>query len=673
MHSLKTYLAGALLILVALCLGSPVLAGECEKQFDHTFDLIQEAIFENRGCTDAVCHGAGTAGNLDLRAGASHASLIDQPAFSVPGWQRVVPGQKDESLLYVNLAAKTLPDQWSAPLRSMPFDPLPALSLDELEAVRLWVESGAPREGVVPGTGELLDACLPPPLPIEITPLQPPAPGTGVQLHMPRWFVPPHGEGEICFSSYYDVSDQVPAEFRDPTNTKFRIKRSQIRMDPLSHHIVSSVYEGVASPDDPVWGDFRCVGGPREGEPCVASDLTSCGTGECATIPVSLVGCVGYGPPDAPFFFSSFGITGAQETAAEFNFAPGAYYEFPLKGLIVWNSHAFNLTDVPGKLEVWLNLEFADAQEQLHEVQRIFDVTPIFKMSVPAFSTEEVCHHYRLPQNAEVFELSSHMHQRGKRFRVWRGEFSCEGGSNAGAACSPFGYDLESPDLCGGAACTSSLLVSVGDCDGDGQVAVHEIVMGVRIALGLAELGQCTGVDFDADASVAVNELVMAVDAALNGTRQVKPRDAESELVYLSLFYDDPVTQRFEPSMVFDDPDRSQRTYTFCALYDNGIHRPQRSKAAVHFTTDAGRYRWLFRRAVRNTDSLRGWADRQALRRQHRRRTQRIVRQHYRCRRRLLRRLHSTRRRHHRRRDVRSVRRLHRALIRQHPPKVRNR
>ena len=41
----------------------------------------------------------------------------------------------------------------------MPPDPVPALTADQLEAVRRWIEVGAPKEGVVPGTAELLDAC----------------------------------------------------------------------------------------------------------------------------------------------------------------------------------------------------------------------------------------------------------------------------------------------------------------------------------------------------------------------------------------------------------------------------------------------------------------------------------------------------------------------------------
>jgi hypothetical protein len=45
----------------------------------------------------------------------------------------------------------------------MPIDP-PALTQDELELLRLWIDADARRTGSVAGTGALLHACLPPPL-----------------------------------------------------------------------------------------------------------------------------------------------------------------------------------------------------------------------------------------------------------------------------------------------------------------------------------------------------------------------------------------------------------------------------------------------------------------------------------------------------------------------------
>jgi cysteine-rich repeat protein len=56
-----------------------------------------------------------------------------------------------------------------------------------------------------------------------------------------------------------------------------------------------------------------------------------------------------------------------------------------------------------------------------------------------------------------------------------------------------------------------------GDCNGDGQVTVDEIVTAVNIALGNAPLTQCPRADDDGDGQVTVDEIVRAVDAALNG------------------------------------------------------------------------------------------------------------------------------------------------------------
>ncbi len=132
---------------------------ECDV-FSNTYDLIQKAIFENRGCTAELCHTSDSAaGGLDLSAGASYADLIDVPADSAEGFKRVDPGNSANSLLWVNVAAKVLADEVRAPLRAMPLGP-DALSMDEVEALRLWIESGgATRTETVPGTTELLDTC----------------------------------------------------------------------------------------------------------------------------------------------------------------------------------------------------------------------------------------------------------------------------------------------------------------------------------------------------------------------------------------------------------------------------------------------------------------------------------------------------------------------------------
>ncbi len=66
------------------------------------------------------------------------------------------------------------------------------------------------------------------------------------------------------------------------------------------------------------------------------------------------------------------------------------------------------------------------------------------------------------------------------------------------------------------AACT-------GDCDGDGEVAINEVVRGVNIALGNALVGDCTQFDADGDGAVTINELIAAVANALNSCPVTTP------------------------------------------------------------------------------------------------------------------------------------------------------
>ena len=56
-----------------------------------------------------------------------------------------------------------------------------------------------------------------------------------------------------------------------------------------------------------------------------------------------------------------------------------------------------------------------------------------------------------------------------------------------------------------------------GDCNGDGVVAVDEVVGAVAVALGGAPLDTCLAGDRDGDLRVTVDELLRAVAMALNG------------------------------------------------------------------------------------------------------------------------------------------------------------
>lgn len=60
-------------------------------------------------------------------------------------------------------------------------------------------------------------------------------------------------------------------------------------------------------------------------------------------------------------------------------------------------------------------------------------------------------------------------------------------------------------------------ITCTGDCDGDAQVSVDEILRGVNIALGQLDLPSCPPFDANGDGLVTADELVQAIHAALNG------------------------------------------------------------------------------------------------------------------------------------------------------------
>jgi cysteine-rich repeat protein len=63
----------------------------------------------------------------------------------------------------------------------------------------------------------------------------------------------------------------------------------------------------------------------------------------------------------------------------------------------------------------------------------------------------------------------------------------------------------------------------VGDCNGDGTVAINELITGVNIALGSTAISSCPSVDGNRDGTVAINELIAAVNDALNGCTAATP------------------------------------------------------------------------------------------------------------------------------------------------------
>jgi len=435
--SLLVTSALAALLLSACGSDSSGDSGLKDCNYASTYDAIQATVFEAKGCTASVCHGDALLGGLDLRAGASFDALVRQPSTIDPSIERVFPGDQDLSLLYRKLAAGTEGTDLGSLLgQAMPVGTDP-LSEDQLEAMRLWIRAGAPSDSVVGGTLELLgcegafDAD-----PNKINPLPPPAADEGVQFYAGGWALDGEAEDEVCFATYYDFSDQVPAEYQVDCDEFgqgrkcFAFRRNELAQDGQSHHSIINVYTPVSDPTGEDWGPWECLGGDNTGQACDPTAADACGPrSQCTTRAITSVACTAY--PYAPSDFGLGGgvggatgsqvqLSGAQESTSIDLPPPGVYSRLPLQGFVSWNSHGFNLTKKATTIEQWVNLTFAPESERMWLRRQIFEAGNIFAMSpVAPFAKREICMTWTLPQYAQLLSLSSHMHQRGELFRIW--------------------------------------------------------------------------------------------------------------------------------------------------------------------------------------------------------------------------------------------------------------
>ena len=148
--------------------------------FESTFEAIQATVFEQAGCANSLCHGEAKEGGLDLTPSNAWENLVGIPSEG-SSLLLVDPRNPATSYLYHKLSAKTFPSSYAVDGSPMP-SAGPAISAGQLEAIRLWIEAGAPREGSVGdtlGRGEdelerLLGVCLPEAEALNTIPLPPP-------------------------------------------------------------------------------------------------------------------------------------------------------------------------------------------------------------------------------------------------------------------------------------------------------------------------------------------------------------------------------------------------------------------------------------------------------------------------------------------------------------------
>jgi len=414
---------------------------ECEPD-QGTFQGIQRVVFDGYGCTNGACHGnqASPAGGLDLRPEVAYQNLIRVQAQAdlTEPLQLVYPGEQRFSFLFHKLDAATngtaLPAGGGTPMPNG----TAALTAEHLEAMRLWIRSGAPETGVVLGANELLDCGLSTePTPNKIA--QPDAPplGEGFQLLSGPWTVQPESEDEVCFATYYDLSKvdgllpeaakiACQGNLANYTAECFAYKASELTQDAQSHHSLIYAYAGATDPKDPVWGDWTCKKGAHAGMACdpirigesVMDGGADCGEGAvCATNAQSVIGCRGWGAPDSDT--ARAGMGGAQSPVARREQYEGVYGQLPVRAVVIWNSHGFNLTDEATDIEQYLNYTYAGPDEREYLVRSIFQTKDIFVQEVPPFEARTYCASETLPRGAHVTNINSHVHKRGVLWNTW--------------------------------------------------------------------------------------------------------------------------------------------------------------------------------------------------------------------------------------------------------------
>jgi hypothetical protein len=341
--------------------------GECGDE--GTLHVIQDRIFNRRGCATSTCHGAFNTSGLDLRPGSAYWNLIDvaatNPAAAAAGKKRVVPGDPQASFLSQKLhGLLTASEGVRMPSVGRVLTPVELALVDE------WIAAGAPAEEVVPTA-----PCLPreayepaPALPV---------PAGGYQIVLTGPTLQPGQEQEGCL--------WVPT----PNGADFASGKWEFSLNPGTHHFAIFEWNKTWAPVTGVWtaNDFGCFSGAEFG-----NNIS--------------------GSPQAPYYVDAYPEGVARVLGA------GKYL-----GL---NAHYYNEFDVPIQVKVWINIyPYVGPTPKI--ARTIVDIDDTFNINLPPY-TASVYPPLGAPRARwtntssktwSVINLGGHMHSRGVRFTAW--------------------------------------------------------------------------------------------------------------------------------------------------------------------------------------------------------------------------------------------------------------
>jgi hypothetical protein len=396
---------------------APTPDGECEVEYDSTYAIVQE-IFDNN-CVG--CHGSNNQlAGLDLSPGNSYDAIFEVPS-NQSDFDLVYPGDTERSYLYSKIAAPYENVVISGGV--MPTGG--QLTLLDVDKIRFWIYGGAPDDTVmIQGTDEIVeDACLADPEPFLIAPLKSPEPQIGIQIEMPFTVLDPAAESETCVAVFEDFCDLIPEQYRIPNTDFFYYDINEIRMPPMSHHMLVQMPAvnfsgGSVAPEQ--FSDWTCRTGERAGQTCDPRDQTFCGEGRCTTPMEFSTACIGYGPANGNNLATFVGTQQPQFYAENYQ---GVYSVAPCRTVVAWNLHAFNLTAEEAEITAQVNFEFADDRRWPSQRRTTdgggglgqFGISRLTAEGAAAYTENTLCTDVTLPRGCFLTGAGSHNHQLGAR------------------------------------------------------------------------------------------------------------------------------------------------------------------------------------------------------------------------------------------------------------------
>ena len=346
-----------------------------------TFDLIQDRILTPT-CAQSGCHASETDGafrqhGLLLTKGKAYDYLVGKDPKNALAledkFKRVTPFSALTSLFYHKLnwdgAGHHAGRSYGNPM------PLGGTALfnGQIEFIRRWIESGAPRTGNVADTTLLKDR-TPSYNAASFVGLEPPKAGEGLQLRLTDFTVQPNFERELFVRQA--VGNQ----------TELFVNRIAIKMRPGSHHFI--LYSFRNENLLPAMNQIRDI-------------RNSDGTQNLLTL-LSMQNHVFW--------------AGAQNPNYDYTLPEGAALQLPANYSFDLNSHYANKTGQVVTGEVYANL-YTVPKDKVKFVVKALDLGNT-SLSLPANKKTTVTKNFAFDTNVKVLMLTSHAHKLLEKFVI---------------------------------------------------------------------------------------------------------------------------------------------------------------------------------------------------------------------------------------------------------------